>query len=38
MLAPNNRELFIENVRKYGNEGWEEVFNRVVSRILSLLT
>lgn len=38
MLAPKNRELFLNNVQKYGNQGWEEVFNRVVSRILIKLT
>lgn len=31
MLKPEYREIFTENVKKYGSEGWEEVFNRVVS-------
>ncbi|KAI8235341.1 Transaldolase [Colletotrichum sp. SAR 10_99] len=29
MLQPEYRDIFLENVKKYGSQGWEEVFNRV---------
>jgi hypothetical protein len=31
MLKPEYRDMFLEKVKNYGSEGWEEVFNRVVS-------
>lgn len=34
MLDPEYRCLFLEKVEKYGNHGWQEVFNRVVSQAL----
>lgn len=30
MLTEDNRELFTEVVRKYADDGWEAIFDRVV--------
>lgn len=34
MLDPEYRGLFLEKVQRYGAQGWQEVFNRVVSLLL----
>lgn len=33
MLQPEYQDIFMENVKKYGSQGWEEVFNRIVGFI-----
>lgn len=30
MIDPRNKELFVATCKEFQNEGWEEIFNRVV--------